>query len=252
MSPPRIPPAVKRIFTETFAARDIAEPLASFDAATPAADVRDFMHAHGLEAVGVRELGRLVAYVERDRLREGACGESRRGFAEAAVLDDTEPLLGVLRRLHATPFAFVTVLGQVGGIVTRADLQKAPVRMWLFGVVTLIEMRFSELIEGHCQAEGWKEFLSPARVQKAEAQLADRRRRGQPGGLVDCLQFSDKGNIVARNEEVRALTVFASRRQAETAVKRLERLRNHLAHAEDIPGEDWETVAQLCEFITQN
>jgi hypothetical protein len=31
MHSPRIPDAVKRIFTETFSARDVAEPLASFD-----------------------------------------------------------------------------------------------------------------------------------------------------------------------------------------------------------------------------
>ena len=32
MASVRIPDAVKRVFTETFTARDVAEPLASFDA----------------------------------------------------------------------------------------------------------------------------------------------------------------------------------------------------------------------------
>ena len=45
--------------------------------------------------------------------------------------------------------------------------------------------------------------------------------------------------------------VFASRRQAEEAVKRLEQLRNNLAHAQEIGGDDWAIVAQLCDFIAR-
>jgi hypothetical protein len=68
--------------------------------------------------------------------------------------------------------------------------------------------------------------------------------------LFDCLQFSDKGQVIARNEEVRKFTVFASRRQAEEAVKKLEQLRNNLAHAQDILKSDWDTIIQLCDFVT--
>jgi hypothetical protein len=88
-------------------------------------------------------------------------------------------------------------------------------------------------------------------MQKAQALLEERSRRNQSLRLFDCLQFSDRGQIIARNEEVRKLTVFASRRQAEEAVKRLEQLRNNLAHAQDILATDWSTIIQLCEFIVQ-
>jgi hypothetical protein len=122
--------------------------------------------------------------------------------------------------------------------------------MWLFGIVTLVEMRFAELIERHCPADGWKKYLSEARLQKAESLLAERGRRNQTVQLFDRLQLSDKGQIIARNEEVRRRTVFASRSQAEEVVKRLEQLRNNLAHAQDILTSDWNTIIQLCEFIT--
>jgi hypothetical protein len=35
----------------------------------------------------------------------------------------------------------------------------------------------------------------------------------------------------------------------EAAVKKLEQLRNNLAHAQDILTTDWETVVQRCEFF---
>jgi len=230
----RIPDAVKRVFTETFTARDIAEPLASFDADTSSAQIRAFMQARDFDVVGIRSEGRVIGYAERNALAEGACGQVRRPFDDAVILDDTAPLLQVLMRLNQIPFAFVSVLGSVGGIITRADLQKPPVRMWLFGIVTLIEMRCAELIERHCVADGWKQYLSGARLEKAQALLAERSRRDQTLRLLDCLQFSDKGQIIARNEEIRKLTIFPSRGQAEEAIKKLEQLRNNLAHAQDV------------------
>ena len=50
-------------------------------------------------------------------------------------------------------------------------------------------------------------------------------------------------------EDIRKQTIFASRSQAEAAVKNLEKLRNNLAHAQDILATDWDTILQLCEFF---
>ena len=94
--------------------------------------------------------------------------------------------------LAQAPRLFVRVLGAVGRIITRSDLQKPPVRMWLFGMITLVEMRMSRLIEQLSTDESWREFLSAGRLQKAEAMLEERRRRSQNLQLIDCLQFSDK------------------------------------------------------------
>jgi len=143
----------------------------------------------------------------------------------------------------------VSVFGQVGGIVTRSDLQKPPVRMWLFGMVTIIEMRVTRMIEQNAPGEDWRQSLSDARLEKAEALLAERARRNQDLDLLDCLQFSDKCQIVARNETLRARTQYDSRRKLEDAAKRLERLRNNLAHAQDIVSTDWETLVELSENL---
>src|SRR5262249_23204185 len=160
------------------------------DADAASAQLRDFMADRALDVVGIRRHGRVVGYVERRSLENGACGACLRPLSEAAVVDDTTPLLGVLAALSVAPFVFVTALGSVCGIVRLADLQKPPVRMWLFGIVTLIEMRCAELIEEHCPGDAWKQYLSEARLQKAEALLAERSRRSQSLRLLDCLQFS--------------------------------------------------------------
>src|SRR5262245_7599853 len=248
----RIPDAVRRVFAETFAVGDVAEPLASFDASIPAAEALAFMKDNDFDVLGVRKDGHVVGYVERGSLGAGKIGSHLRPLENANILDDSTSLLDVLTALNRTPFVLVRAFGQVAGIVTRTDLQKAPVRMWLFGLVTLIEMRFSELIERHCPADEWKKYVSEGRLQKAESLLQERQRRNQRLTLFDCLQFSDKGQVIARNEDIRKLTVFSSRNQTEDAIKRLEQLRNNLAHAQDILGDsDWSTIVQLCEFVAR-
>jgi len=241
--------SLRRVFNEGFAVHDIAEPLVSFDASASVTEVRTFMEERRFEVVGVRDKGLIAGYLEKSELADGTCSDFLHPFDDSQVILDSAPFTDVVLGLRDTPRLFVSLLGRVGGIVTRSDLQKPPVRMWLFGMVTLIEMRFARLIERFCPEDGWKRFLSEARVQKAEELLAERTRRNQNLDVLDCLQFSDKGQIVARNEEVRRLTQFESRRQVEQAVKQLERLRNNLAHAQDIIATDWDTIVLLSENL---
>jgi hypothetical protein len=203
------------------------------------------MDKRNLDVIGVRKEGVVVGYVERADLRGATCGERIRSID--AMISETASLADVVLGLVDSPRLFIRVLGAVGGIVTMSDLQKPPVRMWLFGMITLLEMRTSRLIELKCQGDSWKQYLSESRLQKAEALLEERKRRNQNLELIDCLQISDKGQIIARNEGIRRLTRMQSRRQTEQVIKMLESLRNNLAHSQDIISCDWETIVELCK-----
>ena len=237
--------SLRRVFTEGFAARDIAEPLVSFDACTAVSEVVEVMDQRNFDVLGIRREGVVIGYVGRDDLCGVTCGEHIHAI-EAPISDSTS-LADVVLGLAKSPRVFVRVLGAVGGIITMSDLQKPPVRMWLFGMITLLEMRTTRLIELKCKGDSWKQYLSESRLQKAEALLEERRRRNQNLELIDCLQISDKGQIIAKNEGIRGLTRMQSRRQAEQAIKMLESLRNNLAHSQDIISCDWGTIVELCK-----
>ncbi len=240
---------VRQIFTESFSVSDIAESLISFDTTTSADDVWAFMDRRRYAVVGVRRDGRMAGYVTREQLGQGPCGDFACEFDPAEVVADSTSFPEMVKRFGDRPRLFVLVLGQVGGIVTRSDLQKPPVRMWLFGMVTIIEMALVQLIETHFSDDGWKQALSESRLAKAEALLEERRRRNQDLDLMDCLQFSDKGQIVLRTETLRQQAGFVSRRKGEETVKALEKLRNNLAHSQDIISCDWEVIVRLSESI---
>jgi CBS domain-containing protein len=194
---------MKRIFTEHFSVGDIAEPLVSFDATTNAAEVLDVMKQHSYEVVGIRQQGVVVGYVERDELGGGPCSDCLHGFDAAPIVSDSDSFPTVVLQLSDAPRLFVTTLGQIGGIVSRSDLQKPPVRMWLFGMVTIIEMRLMHLIEVQFPDGAWRQLLSEGRLEKAELLLEERKRRNQDLNLLDCLQFSDKGLITLKDKTLR-------------------------------------------------
>lgn len=207
------------------------------------------MEENRYEVVGMRKAGRVEGYIDLEDIGNGLSADYVKSFDESQVVLDSTSLADLVLRLAGRRRLFVSILGRVGGIVSRTDLQKPPVRMWLFGMVTLIEMRVTRMIERLCPDESWKECLSDARMGKANELLAERHRRNQQIDLLDCIQFSDKGQIVARSEHLRGLTQFESRRQIEDVFKRVERLRNNLAHAQDIITSDWDTIVQLSENL---
>jgi hypothetical protein len=147
------------------------------------------------------------------------------------------------------PGVLVRSLGEVNGIITRADLQDPPVRMWLFGMITVIELRFQKMIEDHFEVEDWSQYISPARLGKAVEMRAERLRRNENPTLVECLQFSDKAQIIARNETLRETAGFVSRRRADEVGKRLQTLRNNLAHSQNIVETDWEVITGLADNL---
>jgi hypothetical protein len=244
-----LPTGVRRLFTEGFRVADIAEPLASFDAETPARTVSATLERTGSAVAGVCRDGRVAGFVEPADLGTGNCGEAIKEFPAGAILPDSAPLSAAVRVLASAPHAFVTAFGDVAAVVTRDDVQKPPGRMWLFGMVTMIELRYTRLIDEHCPNGSWREFLSDGRLKKAEDLMVERNRRNRVVGLLDCLQLSDKGTIVARNEAIRARTIFTSRRQAEDGIKLLEGLRNNLAHAQDVVVTDWDAIVQLAGHL---
>jgi hypothetical protein len=240
---------VHKTFLRGLAARDIADPLPSFDATTPAAEAHSVMLAANHAVAGVRRSGFVSGYIECQELADGLCGDYARPFAEESVIPDAASLTEVVLKLDRFPRLFVRSLGRISGMVTRLDLQDPPVRMWLFGMITVLEMRFRDLIETRYSDESWARYISPARLEKACALQAERQRRGQDARLLDCLQFSDKAQIVVRDETLRNQAGIASRHRGDEVIKSLERLRNDLAHTQDIVAFDWQTIVSIVENL---
>jgi hypothetical protein len=134
-------------------------------------------------------------------------------------------------------------------VITRRDLQKPPLRMWLFGAITVLDTNLTWAIETLYPDNAWQDRITPGRWEKATALHAERQRRGADCRMVDCLQIKDKADILAREPACLALLGLASRREAERFTRDVEKLRNHLAHAQELESGDLATAARLASFI---
>lgn len=236
-----------RAFMHAFAAQDVAEPLRSFDDELDAQRIRACMREQGLSVAGLRNRGKVIGYVSRAVLGEGAGKNHVRAFRQDQVVEGSALLTDVVLALTRHDYCFVRVLGEVIGVIERGDMQKPLVRMWLFGFITSTEMLLRERLLERWPEDSWMPRVGKARLGKAQALCEERLRRGQECQLLDCLQFSDLAQVLLEDqEEVRAFG-FASKAAAKRAIKEFESLRNNLAHAQDIITYDWAQIARMAK-----
>lgn len=243
------PTMVPRLFVDAFAAKDLASELLSFDAIVPSHQVTAFMEADDLSLVGVRIDGRVAGFVRRDDLESEKCGDNMRLFRRGQVLPGDSTIADLIQVLTRHDYCFIKVLDGIGGVVFRDDLNKPTARMWLFGIVTIIEMYLTNSIREMHADGAWQSFLTKARREKASALYNERHRRNQNTELVDCLQLSDKIQVLIQEPEYMKKIGFDTVRSAKKAARELESLRNNLAHTQDIVVHDWAQIARLSRRV---
>ncbi|OHC80602.1 MAG: hypothetical protein A3G73_02785 [Rhodospirillales bacterium RIFCSPLOWO2_12_FULL_67_15] len=239
------------LFDHAVTVRHLAEPFVSFDGPRFAVEVLKFMNERDFDVVGVRRDGAVEGFVHRSDLNRGTLDEHLQRFEDRLLLHESAPLLATLDILTTSPHAFVLVLGQVAGIVTKGDLQKAPLRMWLFGLLSLLEMQLLRLIRNVHPEDSWTRFISETRLSKARDILQVRRSRNEAIDLADCLQFADKKDIVVKTARLRENFDFASEGSADRALKDMQDLRDELAHAQDIITGKWPELAQQAHAVEE-
>ena len=232
-----------RMFESSFGARDIAESLVSFDSGRSCGEIFEFMERHKYDTVGVRVEGSTAGYVVRDSQAEGTLQDKMKTIEEECVVDERAPLSDVLSHLEHRGWVVVLVAGHPWGIATVADIEKTPVRMYLFGLVSLIEMAMLNLIKKVYPSDEWKDSLRDSRVAKARELLGQRTQLNAELDLADCLQFCDKRDILKVHAGFLTI-VGMKKREWDRTLKQVEKLRNELAHSQSLVKNMWPALAQ--------
>jgi len=159
------------------------------------------------------------------------------------VLSGTVPAADAIVRLETLDTLVVVSEDGAYALLTRGSLNTVVARAWLFGLVTLLEIKLRTATQ--MNVVDWRSHVSPDRLAKAREIKDERARRGQAMQTIDGLQFSDLGVIALKDEELFATLGLQSRRAGRQFIKRLESLRNNLAHAQDLVRYDWETIVMI-------
>jgi hypothetical protein len=134
-------------------------------------------------------------------------------------------------------------------VIARRDLQKPPLRMWLFGAITVLDTNLTWAVEELFPGDAWQGQITPGRLEKAVALRDERTRRGSECSLADCLQLKDKADILVSDPACLGLLGLASRREADRLTRDVEKLRNHLAHAQELEPTHLATASRLASYL---
>jgi hypothetical protein len=241
---------VMRDFTRVFTAKDIAAQLHCFDADGPVHKAVAGMQSAKLSVAGVKKDGSVCGYLLPSE-PGGGWDTCTKAISPVQTVQPEASLTDVIHVLTLHDWCFVELGGEPAGVIGRQDVQKPIVRMWLFGMITLIELSMSDALGLLWPDNGWTGLIAPARLQKALALQEERRRRNHTCSLIDCLQLSDKAQILMRDKGLLDGFGFKTAGSAKRVIKDLEALRNNLAHAQDIVTENWAQIVRLARRIEE-
>lgn len=243
---------LRDLYDHNISVKYILEPLQSCRADEDSAVVRKRMEDKDFDVMGIEENGEVYGYVERSTLTDGPCGKHSKIFHPSELIAESAPLTAIFSVLHDAPRIFVLKGTKVMGIVTRGDLQKAPVRLWLFGLITLLEMYLLHLVRIYYPENSWQCCISGTRLSKANKLFDERKKRNEAIDLADCLELCDKMELVLKISSVKQLIKNRLEKTPEHVLDSIKKLRDRLAHAQDlVTGSTWPNVIDSIKDIEQ-
>ena len=141
---------LRRILKDSLLVRAVHEELKSCEPGEKAEEVRAKMEKHSFDIMGYEVNGKVEGYVRCEDLKSDTCKDHSKKLRQCDMITVHEPILAMLSRMKNREWLFTAVKDDVIGIVTLADLQKAPVRMALFGLVSLLEIHSLSMVKKVC------------------------------------------------------------------------------------------------------
>lgn len=239
-----------RYLFENITVKHVLERLQCCNAKEDAVVIKKRMKKLDFDVMGIKDKGITYGYVKKSELINEPYKKHEHIFRLSELVAESMPLIDLLPILRDNQRVFVLERNQVNGIVTRGDLQKAPVRMFLFGLITLLEMNLLYLIRIYYPKDSWTKHLKDNRLKKAEKLQSIRKERNEAIDLADCLQFCDKRDLILKKSEILKNIGIKSKKSIKQTLESAENLRNNLAHALDIvEGLSWTKVINLTKEI---
>lgn len=224
---------LQSLFIDKISTKYIYEPIYSCKLTDESLHVKETLQKREFDIVGViNENSKIIGFAKREELTEGPIENFSNKIEIQNVISDSTPISQLLNILSEKSFAFVIIKDEINGIVTRADVNKPIVRIYLFGIISLFEMHLNFWINEFHENESWKVKLTDERLDKAKEIFNNRKGKNEDLSLLECLQLCDKKIILKSTNDFREEFSF-SKNQIERLLKDIEKIRNELAHSQN-------------------
>ncbi|MFT8320873.1 MAG: hypothetical protein ABF649_08210 [Bacillus sp. (in: firmicutes)] len=230
---------LREIYSNNLSVALIAEELLACSLENDAIKVKRHLQELDFDYYGVESDNKIIGYIVQSELKDGLISQYMHPFDMEYIVSDSTSLLELLQILRDKHPVFVLEKNQIKKLITVADLQKHPIRMLVFGLISMLEMNLVELIKKNYPNEQWKACLNENRIQKAMDIFRMRKNKNEGLDLIDCLQLSDKGEIIQKTPFLLDILEFRSKTEVKQFFKAIEELRNNTAHSQEYVYEDF-------------
>lgn len=160
---------------------------------------------------------------------DGVVRQNTDKLSDANLIGADASILDFLSEVSSRPFRLLVSGKRIDGLVSWSDLQKLPVRAALFGLITGFEIVMSAAIRSkYPTSDDWLVHLSSGRRKKVWEKFESSRENDSEVDALLYTEISDKATIVRRSWDL-----GESQKQLKEHFKRIRKLRDKLAHAND-------------------
>lgn len=243
--------ALKQIFIDNVTAKSIYEPLLCCPVDSDAYSVKEALKTRDFDVAGVKETreGPVTGYVVTQELGDSPFETYIKNFHFEYLISDSTPIAKIFAVLSKKNYAFVIYGNDITGIITKADVNKPPVRIYVFGIISLLEMHLNSWINHYYPDSSYVNEIDKARMEDAANIYKQRKGNNQELSLLECLQFCDKRDLLLNNADF-IKTFNFSKNNFDRFIKRAEKIRNELAHSQNsiISNMEWSKFIETIDL----
>lgn len=218
-----------------FHVRSIATFPPDLLAAPAGEDAGAWLKAHGpdFDQFPVRDGEATVGVLLRNGDTAGkSVREAMQPLSEGIIVAADLPIADLIPMLRDEHFRLVLRRGKLDGLVTRSDFLKLPVRMYLFGVASHLEMCMREALRARLAWPQWFDCLERVAPKSGKAIRKQLKELEAIRLEPDPLELSTFADVIKVLETLPGLGEhFAS------SAERVRNLRNDVAHGKTYIGE---------------
>jgi hypothetical protein len=241
---------VKNLLEDFFTVSHISTSLTSVTKQVEFQTIRGYFQEKNYDVIGYEEDSCIIGYLcKKDFIDDYEIRDKVRKFAVDDIIAVNTPLIDALKLMQNKERLFLINKSKIESIITRADLQKPPIRMLFFGLITLFESEMGNFIKKRYPNNGWGLFLSEGRISKTKDIYQERLAKNTEIDLLDCTQFADKSTIMLQKENLYVMGKNSSKNKAKRWMKNVEELRNDLAHAQSL--HTWFEEKNVIRLVTE-
>lgn len=191
---------LRNIFEHKINAIHIAEELQSVQFDADSVQLKKIMESKDFDIYDINDGNLINGYIEIAALKGGNCNKYFQSFTSSDLIADSTPLKDILPLLKYKSRIFVLYGTEVKGISIISNLQKLTVRLFLFDLISFLEIKITNLILLIYPDDNWEPLIFNNNFNFAKKRLQKLEDKNEHLELVDSLVFSDKIKILSQSK----------------------------------------------------